>query len=323
VERWIRILAVVLGLQVLLVGFAWLGGRGPQETGGDVRFLDRPPQEIVAVTIQGAEDGPALTLERRGEGWVIARLDDLPAAGERIDELLRRLHEARVGPAVGTTASALERFRVADDAFERRLTLRDREGGEWVLYVGDSAGPGRVYARLGGRETAHELAIRRYEFGDAVRDWAAKDLLHVNGAEITRISIDEDLTLVRGEAGWTLAGEDAKVDQEEAQRLVDRLTRISFNEVVSEAESRKGEPLLTVRIERKDGDPVVYRFYAREGEAQDASEYLLQIEGRPWWFVVPGYAAAGVIDLDRDKLLGEQSEAEKASEETADSASGD
>ncbi len=320
--RWIRILAIVLGLQVLLAGLLWWGARTPQEPGGEARFVDWSPEQVTALTIEGPEGRSSVTLERRGGDWVIARLDDLPAAGARIEDLLRRLHEARVGAAVGTTASALKRFRVADQAYERRLTLRGPGNATQVLYVGESAGPGRVYARVAGRDTAHELGVRRYEIGDTVADWADKSLLQVDAGQIERVSIGEDVQLVHTDKGWGLAGsaQSKPIDQKAAQRLIDRLARISFNDVLPASEAHKGESLVTVRIERKQGKPVVYRIYTRADENKGAPEYLLRIEGKPWWFVVPGYAVAALVDADRDKLLGEPQAQGNAGEKAGEKA---
>lgn len=307
-DRWIRILAVVLGVQVVLAAWLWWDGEEAGSTDGESVFLDWNPEEVTELTIESGGDGEAdaVTLRRTDQGWVIARLDDLPAAGTRIDDLLRELHEARQGLAVGTTAAALERFRVAEDRYALRLTLNNAQGESRVIYVGESAGPGRVYARRAQWSTAHELPVRRYELGTGVRDWADKDLLRVRPAEIRRLVVDDSVALVRVDDGWVLEGaEDRRVDQEEAQRLVDRLARIPFDDVVPNSEARVGEELLTIRIERKEGEPVVYHVYSskEDGERKGPVRHLLQVEGRPWWFVVPGYAIAPAVDVDRKKLL--------------------
>ncbi len=307
-DRWTRLLGVVLGVQILLVAGTWLGGSARQAVGPrEEPVLSWAPEEVTEVTIEG--DTGSVTLKRGDEGWVIARLNDLPAAGERIEDLLRSLHASRLGPAVGTTPSALKRFRVADEAYERRLRLRNQAGQAQVVYVGESAGPGRAYVRVQGQGTAHELGIRRYELGTRARDWAKKDLLHVDAGTLERLEIG-DLTLVAEDGGWTLADleEGEKPDPDKVRRLIDRVTTINFSDVVPEKQARKGELLLTVRMRPKTGEPVVHRVYTRrppqgEDEPKEPKEYVLDSVGRPWVFLVPGYAVAPLVEADRQSLL--------------------
>ncbi len=334
-DRWIRILGIVLSVQVVLAVLVWWGGGEPEPAGGE-RFLAWAPEDVTEIRIapggQEDQEGQGVTLRRQGEGWVVARLDDLPAAGERIGDLLQKLHESRLGLPVGTTAATQKRFKVADEAFGRRLELKNRQGGERVLYVGESAGPGRVYARLEGQDAIHELPVRRYELGTRPVDWADRELLHLDPADIRKVALD-DLVLVHGDQGWTLA--DAKPDEHldsgKVQRLIDQLTRLNFIDVVPEAEARKGEPLMTVRVERKSGPPVEYRIFTRTGDEQGLPQYVLEIEGKPWHFVLSGHTVARLVEADRDSLLsraekkagGEQEQASPATDNASQATDND
>lgn len=285
-------LALALLLALRGVELAPAAAQGP--------LLELPRDAVSQILVTGP-DGEAAELVRTDGVWRLPALGDFPAAPFKVEGLLDKIAAAERRLPVATSPEALRRFRVADDAFERRIRLA-AEGRELgVLYLGDSPGFRRLFVRSGGEQAVHEAEIGLFDAPSAASDWADRTALHLDESAIERIELP-DLTLERADQGWRLAdpapGE--TLDQAAAARAVRQLANLSFAAVLgAEDPDDYGleTPALSFRITLASGEPIEYRVSRTE------PPIVLAVSGRPQRFELADYTGRDLAELNRAALL--------------------
>lgn len=314
-------LAAALAVQLLLALLLG-GGRGMAPAAGDVALLDLDPATVTRIGITGAE-GETLVLTRDGDAWVLPDLDGFPASSTRVDGLLDDLAGLTRPLPVATSAEAQRRFKVADDAFERRLTLSG-DGTDATLVIGDSPGFRRLFARVDGEDAVYDLRLALFDLSAEADDWIDRGHLQFDRGAITRIAAD-DWALVRGEEGWSLEGTEAAVDTAAADTLVDAVATVAYTGVLgpdSDADYDLDAPARVLTIDR-DGEQRRYLL----APIGDTGDYALKRADEPYVYRIGAFEAETLVGTDRAKLLGEAPPAEAttpagaASDEVTDESS--
>ena len=322
---WAGALAALLGVQLVLAIALSLGGRGGLDpTALDKPLLDFDPGQVTALAIEGGGADPdaaaGVTLSRVDDGWVIAGLGAFPAEGARVDDLLNTLKDLKRPLPVATSPEALARHKVADDAFERRVTLKAGDAPIATLILGDSPGFRRTFARPAGDPAVYDLALPLFEIPAEAGDWISRDQLRVGRETIERIQTP-DWTLVKGEDGWQLAGSDTPPDGAVVETLLSRLAGLSYQGVLGveeQPEYGQDQPSLTLTLGLADGTSRTYRVSA-PGEGE---ELVLKSDAGPWYYALTEYHLEGVLGTDRARLLGETPAADTGTSGEAVGASG-
>lgn len=196
----IAALALLLAAQLALAAYLGFGRTGaPPATAA----LSLPAAEAVeTITIAAAADEPAadrnpddqpapaepVSLLRREGRWALAEPAGLPADAARVDSLLTKLAGLRPGLPVADSKAARRRFAVADDHYERRITLQTADG-EQVLYLGTPAGTRRTHLRTAGDEAIHLVPLALYEVPADADGWLDKTLLQLPAETIEAIDV--------------------------------------------------------------------------------------------------------------------------------------
>ena len=310
---WAIGLAVLLAVQLVAAVALSVAGRGPLEPAGlDAPLLAFEPGEITSLVIeapggteQGGESPASLTLNRSGDAWVIAGLGDFPADGGRVDQLLTRLAEIKRPLPVATSLEARTRHKVADDRFERRLTLKAGEQPVATLILGDSPGFRRTFARSAEDEAIYDLDLPLFEVSQRQDDWLARDQLRIDRETIERVSA-ADWTLVKGEDGWRLEGSDGAPDQAAVDDLLARISSLAYRGVLGTEDDPgygQSEPSLVLTLGLSDGSTRTYRISEMEG----GEDRVLKSDAGPWLYRISAFDLEAIEGLDRAKLLGEAS----------------
>lgn len=184
-----RILLALLVVQVLLV----VAVRAPwRETGGSVRrplVPELADQTVTKLTIEGPADD-SVVLERAGEGYALPELGGYPVDGARIDELLAALKGLAVRAPVVSRAKHHETLRVAEDAFERRVTLETSGGAKAVLYVGTSPQYQVQNVRREGEDDVFEVrGLSTWQVRADAQSWVARQVLEIPVERARRVTI--------------------------------------------------------------------------------------------------------------------------------------
>lgn len=318
---WILALALVaqVGLALLLTL-----GRPDLGAGTDSPLLALDLAKVDRLRIERPGSDP-LVMERRDGRWVLPALADFPAAEGKVDELLDRLVGLRQRLPVATSQEALTRFKVAETAFEGRLTASAGDQVLATLYLGESAGFRRQYVRADGQKAVFEAQIGPADTPVAPNDWADKAWLRQAERDVRRLSL-HGLTLEREKEGdgWRLvdaaAGE--TLDQAATKELLGQLATLTFTDVLGTEERPEygqQEPLLEWQVGLASGELVGYRLSrpagpkAEPAEGQTGTEtspppaepewYVLKRSDRPHYLKVPAYVVQRLVGMTRADLL--------------------
>lgn len=209
------LLSGLLLVQVLLVG--WLfAGRDGNNTGARLLAFDlasvtaldiyeQPAPADASAAAAGTEDAPAASapagvrLERSDSGW---KVEDSPAATDKVSDLLERLARLDSAWPVGTTGEARERFAVTEDGYRKKLSLERGEEEPLVLFLGTSPGFKRLHARRADDDAVFSIPLSDFDIPVAADDWIDKALLSASG-EIVRLKREGayEVALVAGSSG--------------------------------------------------------------------------------------------------------------------------
>ncbi len=245
-----------------------------------------------------------MTLARGDRGWNIAELGDFPADGAKVDALLDKLAGLKRPLPVGTSAESLKRHKVADDAFERRLTLESGEQGVATLILGDSPGFRRLFGRPAGDPAVYDLDLALFDVADRADDWLARDKLRIGRESIERVAAS-DWVLVKGEDGWRLQGSDQAPDQGAVDDLLSRIGNLSYRGVLGvedPPEYDQAAPTLELEIGLAGGEQRHYRI----SQIKDGQDFVLKASDGPWYFRLSDYDLEGLRGITRAKLLGSE-----------------
>ena len=293
--------AILLGIQIVLaIALTWAARGTLDPAAAQTSLLTFDPKAVTSLRIDGAGEG--ITLTRADKGWLITDLADFPAEGAKVTTLLDKLAGLKRPSPVATSAAAQKRHKVADDAFERKVTLKAGDKTVATLLLGDSPGFKRQFARPAGDKAVYDLDLPLFEVGNRRDDWLQRDLLHVDQDKITAVSA-ADWKLTKDKDAWQLAGTTDKPDPAAVINLLGRLGGLGYRGVLGtqdKPEYNQATPALELTLQLAGGGSRVYRI----SQAKDSKDYVLKAADRPWYFKLSAFDLEGLADLNRDKLLG-------------------
>ena len=231
-----------------------------------------------------------LVLQKQGEHWTLPEHFAAHADGRKIDDLLHNLAELRRPWPVAEKGTADRRFKVADDNFERRLSLFHGDKKLTSLVIGSSPGFRKVHARVADETTVYDIPFSTFQVSLKPEDWVDKDQLQLKADRISAVEL-ADCNLVKQVDQLVVT--DLKPDEQTASRkvteLVDKLAGLRIVDALARPEqSLAAAPELSLSLTLADGGQRSYRFY----KGADDKELQLQVAGQPWLFKV----AAGLKD---------------------------
>lgn len=330
-NKTIGLLALLLAVQLLLA--LGLSRTGPDLTASAERapLLAFDREAVDHILLEGPDDA-SITLKRADDAWTLAELDGFPADTTKVDQLLARLAELQGGVPAATSAAAHDRFRVAEDDFERRIRLSAAEESLATLYLGSSPGMGQIHARAGDSDVIQVVKLAAFDIPVKADAWIDRLMLRVPRQRIAAIEFD-GLRIERAAGAaegeekdqpaphWQAAGlaEGERLDQQAADTLAERLSELSIGAVLgreAKAEYGLSDPALELSVTAAGGEPVSYRI----GKSADGQQFTLQASSRPEYFRVPSFTAEQLLEAASREALISTAAAETAAEETADAA---
>lgn len=323
-EKTVRLLAGLLVLQLLLaLGLGTLGPElGEAEAGGPLLAFDAAAVDRVTVA---DDEGARTVLARTEDGWVLPDAGDFPADRDKVEQLLERLAGLRLTVPVATSAGARERFRVAEDAHERRLVLEGDGETLAELYLGTSQGVRQVHARAGDGEAILAVELPTYEAPTDPDDWLDRTVLQFDAATVRAVRLD-GLALRRasgstpeqdGAPHWTAEGlpEDRSLAPEAVDTLVERLAALRIGGLLGAGEvPGLDDPVLDVALERDADDAVRYRL----GRLPEDDGYALAVSTREDRFRMPVFSARPILEAASLDALAPKPDATADAEEEED-----
>ncbi len=292
------VLIVQLGLATLLYSF----GNHAQGTTAGGPLLNFSAGQISDFEIVGAEKD-RLTLHLDGKQWRLADLDNLPADNQKVADLLNTLTGISRPWPVARTAASFERFKVADDSFERQLVLKNGTEELARLLIGTPPGLHKVHARLAAEKQIYDIPLTLTRLGDKPGDWLDHDLLKLAAINVTTMTLPH-LKLVRQGDHFVVDGQTQGEEYapEKVASSADKLLELHVNGIYYGTDNpRFDDAASPIVVETTDNQLRSYRF-AKVGNGGDA---VLQVSGFAPLFKVSAQLEQELLTVDASQLVTE------------------
>jgi len=318
-EKRIRLLAVVLGVQLLFALAVWTGGGNLSAKTDNSPLLALNGNTIDHITIDGP-DQAKVTIAKAKEVWKLPDSGNFPADSGRVEQLLTRLKGFKQGAPVARSEEARKRFKVSDKAFERRITLAAGTKTVATLFVGTSAGR-ESHVREAGDKTIHLVQFNAYDAPAKADDWEDKTVLQIpkdeivaieaNGLELERAPKTDQSVSKKSDNGtappptaiWQTEGSTSgMLKTDAADKLAKMLAELRIGSVLGRGDQPGyglKAPELTLSVTRKSGERLTYRL----GKMPDKEDYVLKVSGRDEYFELPTYTAEPLIKAAKPDVL--------------------
>lgn len=197
--KTLGLLAALLLAQLALAAFLFMRGSDFGAVQPDAPLITFDPAVVDRVTIQDSSGAQVELVKREGQ-WRLPGHFDFPASNAKVEALLKDIQDLRTRLPVSTSPEAFARFKVAADQFERRIDLRQGDQELAVLYLGDSPGFKRLFARGGQGEAVFEVAYAAHQAGAKANDWTDRGLFALTSDQIAGLTLN-GMVLTKFKAG--------------------------------------------------------------------------------------------------------------------------
>lgn len=300
-KRWIVLLCGLLVTQLVVAVIVHLSGEEYGAYEADENLLVFDVDAVDRVQIE--DDSGSVLLARPSENWVLPEYDDFPADQQNVTQLLDKLAAMKRGWPVATTSSASRRFNVADDEFERKLTLLANNDTLAQLYIGNSPGFRKVHVRNADDDEVFAVAFNTWEASADSDDWIDKNMLAFSDEDLLRVEMS-DFVLQREDGELRLADltDQEKTNEQAAQMLVNSLSGIRVESLLDNEDkiaSLPDEADFIVNVLLKPDEMLVYRFFKPDEEPH----YILKRSDIDHYFELAEFHVNAIKEMTRDKLL--------------------
>ena len=293
----LQLLGLIALAQLVILGLFLLSDGDARSDGGPWITLDTALIHQIRVS---DGEGDLVLSNDDDQGW---RIEDLPADGDKIENILNKLGDLEAPWPVATTDDAIGRFEVGDESYQRRVVIRDTNDTLVDLYLGTSPGYQRVHARKSGESDVFSVALSNFEFPVNLDGWLDKALLTAEEEPtlITTTLASGKTVLKKSDEGWLINGEAA--DQDAATTYANRFKTLRVLGVYTGGKALESlgtinvnEPsVLQIEILRES---VALETDGAEGEEQPEGEYVARSERFDRDFRLSTYIAEQLLLTD-------------------------
>lgn len=207
-----KILAAALGLQVLLVGFAWMPSASSPTDARDLVPTEAAQLDKITIYGRTARDEvpePPTILVRESDGWKIESSFDYPAEDELLEPLFEAIDSLVARRPVATQTHSHYALDVADDQHMNKFLIEG--GGESVVLLLGAAEGRAAHVRLEGEEEVYKVR----GFSVAGLPYRAnrifdRNFIKVPVDDVSSLTIERPgqppIQLSGGPNDWTMAG---------------------------------------------------------------------------------------------------------------------
>ncbi len=300
--KWIYLLGGLLGVQLVLAVVFNSTDREYGAFQAEQRLLVFDKRAVDGLRLEDGQE--RLVLARRDGQWLLPEYGDFPLGQSSVDGLLDKLASLEKGWPVATTGSALRRFKVSDDQFERKLTLLSKGTTVAELYVGTSPGFRKVHVRPVQDDKVYSVGLDSWELEASADAWIDKGVLAVAESDVQQIEL-AGVVVQRGEDGeLRVAGldEGEQTDVDEARALLGKLSGLRVQSLLGDEakpEYQQDSPTLEFKVTRQDDEVLTFRFT----KLQDGGDYVVKRSDVDHYFKVAGFTLDALREVSRDKLV--------------------
>jgi hypothetical protein len=298
---WTYLLGALFLSQLVLIAFMNVDRVDYRLAEAQEALVPMALDAVDRVDIDGGDT--SVRLDRVSGQWQLPELDGFPADAARVDQLLTRLAELRRGWPVATTASAAVRFKVGDNAYERKISLRQGDQEVPALLLGSSPGFRKLHVRRAGEDEIYSVAFSAYEAGVRNDDWIDRTVLTVDENQVSGVRWPT-FAVQRAGDGFRLQGlgEGESTAEEQIESLVRRLSELQIQAVVDSdaAANLPQESAVEIELTMTDGEALRYRFAKPTAEA---TYYHVKRSDYPYSFKIAEFDIKPLLEVKSADLV--------------------
>ena len=300
-KKWIVLLCGVFVAQLVLAVIMVVSGEEYGAYEADEKLLVFDVATVDRIQI---EDGSnSVVLAKQAEKWVLPEQDDFPADQHNVLQLLDKLAAMKRGWPVATTIGASRRFKVAEDEFERKLTLSANHDTLGQLVIGSSPGFRKVHVRNADDDEVFAVAFNTWEAGANLDDWIDKNILAFSAEDLLRVEVS-DFVLQREDGELRLAdlADQEEINRQEVQILTNSLSGLRVDSLLDEEDKPKNlsdEADFALKVTLAPDETLTYHFFKLNEEPY----YLLKRSDLDDHFKIAEFHVNAIKETTRDKLI--------------------
>ena len=204
-----------------------------------VLFQGLEPKQVKEIAItDGKQD---VRLAHKDGRWVLASHGNYPALADTVEKLLTKLPAMSVSAPVATTKNYHRSFKVADDEFERKITLTMADGKTQSLFLGTSPRIKKTHIRMVGSDAVYLAELSVWTAGATASSWVNLDYFKVDRTQIVEVAIrnaKDAFKLIKIDGKWQLADwkgvpdPEKPVDKQKVDGMLGSLSSIMLRDPV-------------------------------------------------------------------------------------------
>ncbi|MBC7242499.1 MAG: DUF4340 domain-containing protein [Anaerolineae bacterium] len=312
ISRTNQLLAVLLVVQLIVVGVVFWprGGTAAAPAVALLEGLDA--SQVVRIAVKDSEGGEVV-LEKKAGAWVLPNVDDYPCEEKRVTEFLDKVAALQSNRLVTENSTSHRRLRVADDAFERQITMTTEDGTNYILYLGTSPAYNVTHARRAGQNQVYLVSgINFSDASTALTSWLNAKYFSVPQDQVTAFTVQNAQGTFRfrkDEAGkWSLEGLAAgeTLDENTVKVLLGRLEAWWMMEPLGKTEKPEygfDQPSAVITVEAKDEAGGSRTYTVTVGARQEDNSYVIRSSESPYYVRVSAFSAEDFVNKGRQDFL--------------------
>ena len=292
-------LLVLLLLQCGLIAWLYSGSQSTSNTQKPEQALIKlDTSKINSITIKD-ENNKTVLLKKTDSGWLLPDYHQLAVDQGLLDQLFEKLASIQTVWPIARSEEAAERFHVSKTQFKRHVTFGSADNSTIELFLGDSPGLRKIYARNAKNADIYTVDLGLYLAPPEAERWFDKRLLKVR-KDIDKIQ-GVDFVINKPGDTWSLEGmqENQTIEQARLESLVNALVYPQVKSVVGTdmLNQLKGKKVETHYKVQAGDDEINYDFYRVNDDV------ILKSSLSDLYFVIPIYVTENLLDVTRDKLI--------------------
>lgn len=272
-NRLVTTALLVLLIQCGIIAAVYWPQPGQTGQSSPVPLAPFDAKDIEEIQI-GDEYDNETVLKKIGNRWLLPELENLPVNQTKIDTLLQRITRRDSSWPIAHSATARQRFQVADYHYQRRIKLLAKGEQLGTIYLGTSPGFRKVHARNSKHADIYSIDFNVFDAPGVSGQWLEPKLLQIRAP----LSITADSYSLRLENGNWLSGSGQAPDERELQALLSALRSLQVDGVAAkdlQRELSEAEANLVLQVQSLAGEATLELFTVGDAHFIYSSEYSL------------------------------------------------
>ncbi|QOL25083.1 DUF4340 domain-containing protein [Thalassotalea sp. LPB0316] len=299
-ERNITALVALLLCQLAIAGLIYIQDTGDFKDKSSLQLIANSDSQLQQLEITDGEQ--SLTLERAESGWFLQGYPKVKLDQSKVALVTQELLATKLAWPIARSATSHQRFNLADDSFDKRLTFTNSQGEQSVVLFGDSPSFKQLYVRNQDHDEIYNIKFAGYQVTVDADDWLDKHQLAIDSISTIEHSL---VSVSKVDEQWQLAGssilnEQQQIDSQAIEDFVNQLTSLT----VSGLATTDLTPTDTLTVVDDTNQQYVFAF------SKDEDNYYVQREDTGQWFRLPQYKYEQITKISLDNFISPQQEEE-------------